>query len=92
MEYETLYFNDNGTAKVRMTIDGKTLEEDFACDDLDINVKQGMAVFKASLSRNDSGVVDESILGKVYKVSAKDLPVIPPEAFEAEPALEPVES
>lgn len=88
MEYEILYFNDNGTAKVRMTIDGKTLEEDFACDDLDTNVKQGMAVFKVSLSHTDNIVVDDSVIGKVYKVLAKDLPIIPPEDFEPESPVE----
>jgi len=50
MKYETLYANDNGTIKVRMTIDGKSLEQDFEADNLDENVKVGMAVFKAELA------------------------------------------
>jgi len=50
MEYKTLYANDNGTVKVRMTIDGKVLEQDFDVDNLDENVKVGMAVFKAELA------------------------------------------
>ena len=50
MKYETLYANDNGTIKVRMTIGDNVLEQDFDAENLDENVKVGMAVFKAELA------------------------------------------
>lgn len=86
MEYETLNINDNGTIKVRMTIGDKVLEQDFEADNLDDNVKKGMAIFKAELDRNVPVVVDEALVGKV--VIVKSLPEIPAKDFEVEPAPE----
>jgi len=50
MKYETLKVNDNGTIQVKMTIDGHELVQDFEAENLDENVKTGMAVFKSELS------------------------------------------
>lgn len=84
MEYEILSFNYNGTAKVRMTVDGKVLEQDFDSDNLDENVKHGLAIFKEELKRNVPVAVDDSLVGQVTKVLVKDLPTIPAEDFEPE--------
>lgn len=92
MQYETLYINDDGTAKVRMTVNGSVLEQDFSCDNLDENVKLGMAIFKEELKRNAPTPVDTSIVGQVTKVLVADLPIISPEDFEPEqPVDTPVE-
>lgn len=69
MQYEILTFNDNGTAKVRMTINGNVLEQDFDIEGLDENVKQGMAIFKEELDKNTTPEVDESLIGKIVTVS-----------------------
>lgn len=90
MQYETLYLNDDGTAKVRMTINDNVLEQDFDIQDLDINVKQGMAIFQAELGKNQPTPVDNSIIGKVTSVKPADLPTIPPEDFQPEQPLEPL--
>lgn len=55
MKYEILSDNQDGTARVKMTIEDHVLEQDFAIDNLDEDVKRGMAVFKSELDRN-SGV------------------------------------
>lgn len=81
MKYETLYANDNGTVKVRMTIDDHILEQDFDASDLDTNVKKGMAVFKSELERNAS-IMPNIEVGKTFNVT--DLPTIPEEDFEQE--------
>ena len=56
MNYETLYTNDNGTAKVRMTINGNVLEQDIDmgadASEFDTNVKNAMAIFNAELTAN----------------------------------------
>jgi len=53
MQYEQLYANDNGTVKVRMTIDEYVLEQDIDfTDNFDADVKQAMAVFKAELDKS----------------------------------------
>lgn len=75
MEYEILYENDNGTAKVRMTLGSKTLEQDFDIEDIDTNVKQGMAVFQSEIDRKpDLPILDEALIGEIVEV--KDLPAI----------------
>jgi len=77
MQYETLKINDNGTARVKMSIDGHVLEQDFyLASDFEENVKQGMAVFKSELDRNiqpDITVPLETV------VDVTTLPTIPPE-------------
>ena len=73
MKYETLYANDNGTVKVRMTIDGKVLEQDFATDNLDENVKTGMAVFKAELANAQP---DPTFTTETVTVTPSELPEV----------------
>lgn len=68
MEYEVLYYNDDGSAKVRMTIGDKVLEQDFVTDTLDENVKQGMAVFKGELDSDKPIQEDDSLIGKIVQV------------------------
>lgn len=82
MEYMVLYYNEDGTVKVRMVIDGKALEQDFATNDLDTNVKQGMAIFKAALDRVVTSEVREELIG--VTVSVDKLPILPAEDFEPE--------
>lgn len=82
MEYTVLYYNEDGMVKVRMIIDGKALEQDFATDDLDTNVKQGMAIFKAALDRVVTPEVREELIG--VTVSVDKLPILPTEDFEPE--------
>lgn len=92
MQYTTLYTNDNGTAKVQMDFGGKIVEQDFACDNLDENVKAGMAVIREELKRNQTTTVDVTV-GEAVNVLVKDLPTIPPEDFEPEQPVEaPVEA
>jgi hypothetical protein len=86
MEYEVLHTNDNGTKQVKMTVDGHVLVQDFDADNLDDNVKHGMAVMQAELDRNVPSVVDNSDVGTVVQVNV--LPTIPPEDFEPEQPLE----
>lgn len=77
--------NDKGQVQVRMTIDGKTLDQDFDINNLDENVKQGMAVFRAELSdapaKVDTSPLD-ALIGVSQKVLVKDLPTIPEDDFE----------
>lgn len=58
MQYQTLYLNDNGTAKVQMTIDDRTLEQDIDLGSnqevFQANVEAAMAVFKAELDTNST--------------------------------------
>lgn len=82
MEYTILYYNEDGTAKVRMTIDEKVLEQDFATDDLDANVKQGMAIFRAALDRIVTPEVREELIGVTVLVDK--LPILPAKDFEPE--------
>lgn len=88
MEYQILYYNDNGTAKVRMTIGDNILEQDFATANLDENVKLGMAIFKSELDRNGiAAPADEELIGKTTRVT--DLPAIPLADLEPEQPTEP---
>jgi len=73
MKYETLYANDNGTVKVRMTIDGKVLEQDFDVDNLDENVKAGMAVFKAELANAQP---EPTFIPETVTVTPSELPEV----------------
>lgn len=58
MQYQTLYLNDNGTAKVQMTIDDRTLEQDIDLgsnqEAFQANVEAAMVVFKAELDTNST--------------------------------------
>lgn len=81
--------NDRDQVQVRMTVDGKILDQDFDIENLDENVKQGMAIFKAELAKAPTQIDTSplnALIGQKQKVLAKDLPVIPPEDFEPEPA------
>lgn len=86
MQYEVLYMNDNGTAKVRMTIGNRALEQDFPCDDLDSHVKAGMAVFKSEIDRIVPPSRDNDLVGLINEVDA--LPEIPPEDLQPEQPTE----
>lgn len=68
MEYEILYPNDNGTVKVRMTINDHILEQDFPIDNLENNVLIGMAIFNAEINANQPPAIDESLIGTVVQV------------------------
>lgn len=71
MDYQTLYTNDNGTTKVRMTYGEKVLEQDIPNgDDLTEfknNIKQAMAVFKKEYDTRqelvDSFIPDDNLSG-----------------------------
>lgn len=76
MEYEVLYANDNGTVKVKMTIGDRVLEQDFEAENLDENVKQGMAIFQSELKNNSPVEVSENIIGQVVQVKKSELPTI----------------
>lgn len=72
MQYEVIRQNEDGTAHVRMIIDGHILEQAFDPTNLDENVKQGMAVFNSELERNITPtpeIVDiSSLIGVVETV------------------------
>ena len=69
MQYKVLYYNDDNTAKVQMTIGTRVLEQDFDVTDLDANVKQGMAVFQAELQRNVPDTnEDPALINKTVQV------------------------
>lgn len=65
MTYTTLYLNDNGTAKVQMTIDDHVLEQDIVTgdsqDDFQGNVEAAMAVFKAELDANSVNAYEPAL-------------------------------
>lgn len=80
-QYETLYINDDGTAKVRMTIDDNVLEQDVAIgadsDEFDSNVKTAMAIFNSELTINNVPNVYTPPLD--VPVSVSSLPKVPTE-------------
>lgn len=82
MEYEVLSTNEDGTVRVKMTIEDHVLEQNFDALDLDKNVKHGMAIFKSELNRNATSEPPKLDKGPV-KVDA--LPEIPAEDFEQIP-------
>lgn len=83
MEYEILYPNDNGTLKVRMTIDDHVLEQDFPAGDsqeeFDASVKYGLAVFQSEIERNTPPEVPQEVtdlVGTPQTVDSSELPNI----------------
>lgn len=75
MQYDILYINDDGSVKVRMTIDDSILEQDFpATDDpllLDLNIREAMRVFKKEIANRPK--IDEPdiqpLVGQSFQVS-----------------------
>lgn len=87
MQYEVIRQNDDGSAQIRMTIDGHVLEQAIDPSDLDNNAKQAMAVFKSELDRKVvSPPIDISTyIGEVQTVEI--LPEIPAEDLEPEQSI-----
>lgn len=85
--------NEKGQVQVRMNIAGRELDQDFDIEDLDMNVKQGLAIFKAELANAPTqGVptVPDGLIGTTVEVDENDLPDLP--EIEAEPEATPEES
>lgn len=75
MQYEVLYLNDDKhTAKVRMTINGSVLEQDFEIEGFESNVLQGMAIFKAELAANQPISAPQVTLNTPVTVADNELP------------------
>lgn len=78
MRYEVLYDNDDGTSKVKMTIDDCILEQDFAngesADDFNSSVTAGMAVFRQELGARKA--VQESYTPDIQVVEVDSLPEV----------------
>lgn len=80
MQYEVIRQNDDGTAQVRMAIDGHVLEQAFDTTNLEENIKHGMAIFKSELDKNIAEAPNVDISDKIGVVEVvEELPELPTE-------------
>ena len=74
MKYETLCANDNGTVRVLLTIGEDKLEQDFEMDNLEDNIKYGLAIFKRDLEINKPETV--SFTPETVTITPSELPEV----------------
>lgn len=79
----TAMLNDNGTVQVEINVDGKTVNQDFAVDTLDDDVKTAIVILRRELA-NAPVQPDYTPPEGSVTVLVKDLPTIPEEDFQEE--------